>query len=282
MVLRPKQPPPPRSHSPIRSQFIVELGQDPNVLVVAFTGFTGRLSMSTFDFMRSAELLNYNRILLCDTSRTCYLNGIPPVAANIDALLALLRQNIERLASKFTIFIGSSGGSHAAILFGYLLGADFVHAFSPHTNIDPTHFRAVEGPEAEIFREALERIGAVAAPARAYFDLRNVLHESNGKTKFNLHVCAQSAVDMARAVRLEGLPDVTLHRHACDHHRVAVWLAKERRLLSILKLENRARFAAAAGSSPNTRSSGVFARTHAIRDGCPRAGPRVPSARLRS
>ena len=253
MVLQQKQPPPPpRADSPISSQFIVELGQDPNVLVVAFTGFNGRLSMSTFDFMRSAELLNYNRILLCDTSRTCYLNGIPPVAADVDALLALLRQNIDRLAPKFTIFVGSSGGSHAAILFGYLLGADFVHAFSPHTNIDPTHFRAVEGPNVEVFRDALARIAAVPARARAYFDLRNILRESNGKTKFNLHVCAQSASDMARAVRLEGLPDVTLHRHACDHHRVGVWLAKERRLLSILKLENQSGFAAAAGSRPTT------------------------------
>jgi hypothetical protein len=101
----------------------------------------------------------------------------------------------------------------------------------------------VEGPEVEIFGDALDRIGAVPAPARAYFDLRNVLRESNGKTKFSLHVCSQSAADMARAVRLEGLPDVTLHRHACDHHRVAVWLAKERRLLSILKLENQPGFA---------------------------------------
>lgn len=253
MVLQPKQPaPPPRERSPVSSQFIVELGQDPNVLVVAFTGFNGRLSMSTFDFMRSAELLNYNRILLCDTSRTCYLNGLPPVAADLDALLALLRQNIERLAPKFTIFIGASGGSHAAILFGYLLGADFVHAFSPHTNIDPIHFRTVEGPDAETFRDALDRIAELPEPVRAYCDLRNVLRESNGRTKFSLHVCAQSATDMARAVRLEGLPDVTLHRHACDHHRVAVWLAKQRRLLSILKLENQPGFVAAAGGGPTT------------------------------
>lgn len=251
ILLRPRRHSPlPRAPSPITSQFIVELGQDPTVLVVAFTGFTGKLSMSPFDFMRSAELLNYNRILLCDTSKTCYLNGIPPVATDIDALLALLRRNIERLAPKFTIFVGSSGGSHAAILFGYLLGADFVHAFSPHTNIDPVHFQTAEGPNAEVYRGTIDKMSAVPATARAYYDLRNVLRQPNGKTRYNLHVCAQSAPDMARAVRLEGLPGVTIHRHACDHHRVAVWLAKERRLLSMLKLENQQGMAALVGGEP--------------------------------
>lgn len=247
IVMRPKKRWP-RAVPQVRSQFIVELGQDPTVLIVAFTGFTGRLSLSTFDFMRSAELLNYNRILLCDTSRTCYLNGIPPVAADVDALLALLRQNIERLGPKSTIFIGSSGGSHAAVLFGHLLRADFVHAFSPHTNIDPAHWRTSEVPkDLDAYADAVDRISEVPASVRAYFDLRKILGKSNGKTLYNLHVCAQSAPDLARAVRLEGLPGVTIHRHECDHHRVAIWLAKEQRLLPLLKLENQLGFAATAG-----------------------------------
>ena len=46
------------------AQFAVERGQDPSVLVVAFTGFAGKLSIPTFDFLRSSELLSYSRILL--------------------------------------------------------------------------------------------------------------------------------------------------------------------------------------------------------------------------
>ena len=179
------------------------------------------------------------------------MNGIPPVAEDVGALVALLRQHIDQFAPKRTIFIGSSGGSHAAILFGYLLGADYVHAFSPHTNIDPAYWRASEVPEdVEAFSETVVKMEHVPPAARVYFDLREVLRESNGKTSYNLHVCAQSAPDLARALRLEGLPGVTIHRYPCAHHRVVVWLASQRRLLPLLKLENQPGFAAAVGSEP--------------------------------
>lgn len=234
------------------SQFIVERGHDPSILVVAFTGFAGKLSIPTSDFLRSTELLNYNRILLRDNSRTCYLNGIPPIAEDVDALTALLRQSIEQLAPKRTMFIGSSGASHAAILFGHLLRADFVHAFSPPTNIDPAYWRATEPPEElAAISDVLTRMDRVPAPARAYFDLRDVLRESNGKTSYNIHVCAQAPSDLARAMRLEGLPGVRIHRYACNHHRVVEWLAREHRLLALLKLENQAALATAAGSEPD-------------------------------
>lgn len=229
------------------TQFAVERGRDPSVLVVAFTGFAGKLSLPTFDFLRSTELLDYSRILLCDNSRTCYLNGIPPVADDVGALRALLERQITELAPERTLFIGSSGGSHAAILFGHMLGADYVHAFSPHTNIDPAFWRASEAAEdREAFADTLAKLDRVPQAARAYFDLSRVLAESNGRTLYNLHFCARSAPDLARAVRVEGLPGVTLHRHDCAHHRVVVWLAGQRRLLPLLKLENQQAFAAGA------------------------------------
>ncbi len=233
------------------SQFTVERGKDPSVLVVAFTGFGGKLSVPTFDFLRSTELLNYSRILLCDNSRTCYMNGIPPIAQDLGALAALLRQHIDELAPRCTMFIGSSGGSHAAILFGHLLGADYVHAFSPMTNLDPAYFRASEAREdVEELGEAVARMEHVPATAHPYFDLRQVLGQSNGRTLYNLHVCSQSARDLARAIRLDGLPGVTIHRHQCNHHRVVVWLARERLLLPLLKLQNQPGFAVAVGGEP--------------------------------
>ncbi len=237
-----------RTPSPGNSQLVIERGPDPSVLVVAFTGFARKLSVPTFDFLRSTELLNYNRILLCDHSRTCYMNGIPPVAEGVGAFVSLLRQHIDQLAPRCTMFIGSSGGSHAAILFGHLLGADYVHAFSPYTNIDPAYCRASEVPEDVVaFGDALARLDRVPAPAHTYYDLREVLRESNGRTAYHLHACARSAPDMARMLRLDGLPGVTIHRHDCDHHRVVVWLARRRGLLPLLKIENQPALAAAAG-----------------------------------
>lgn len=229
---RPRRPPP-------DSQLIVELGQDPSVLVVAFTGFTGQLSIPTFDFLATAQLLNYHRILLCDKARTCYLNGLPPLAEDVGALAALLQQHIVGMAPKHTIFIGSSGGSHAAILFGHLLGADFVHAFSAYTNLDPAYWRSPEMQKhIGRFGDTLETLDRLPGPARAYFDLREVLREHNGKTAYNLHVCAQSESDLVRTLHLDGVPGVTIHRHACNHHGVVVWLARLHQLTTLLKVEN--------------------------------------------
>lgn len=103
------------------------------------------------------------------------------------------------------MFVGSSGGSHAAILFGHLLGADYVHAFSPYTNLDPSYLRTSEAPEdLEALSDALARLDCVPPQARAYFDLRELLSDSNRKTTYQLHVCARSAPDLARALRLDG------------------------------------------------------------------------------
>jgi hypothetical protein len=234
-VLRRRLLPPLPPDSPLT----VELGQDPSALVVAFTGFTGQMSLPTFDFLGTAELLKYSRILLCDKSRTCYLNGLSAIAEDVATLTALLREHIERMGPKHTIFIGSSGGSHAAILFGHLLRADFVHAFSAYTNLDPAYWRSPEMKKhIGTFGDALERLDRVPAAARAYFDLREVLREYNGKTAYNLHVCAQSESDMARTLLLDGLPGVTIHEHGCNHHAVVVWLARLRRLTPLLKVEN--------------------------------------------
>ncbi|HEY7945627.1 MAG TPA: hypothetical protein VIH15_14080, partial [Casimicrobiaceae bacterium] len=170
------------------------------------------------------------------------------VAGDINALLALLREHIEELAPKQTMFIGGSGGSHAAILFGHLLAADLVHAFSPHTNLDPAYWRTSEYmKDVEAFATAIARMDHVPPAARAYFDLSKVLPQWNGRTLYNLHVCARSAPDLSRALRLEGLPGVTIHRYDCDSHSVAAWLARRQRLLPLFKVDNQRGLVTPAG-----------------------------------
>jgi hypothetical protein len=217
------------------ARLTVERGADPGTLVIAFTGFGGRLSMPAFDFLGVTGLLRYSRILLRDASRTLFLGGVPPIAADLAAMLATLRAAHGELAPRRTLAIGNSGGSHAAILCGHLLGVDTVHAFAPFTNLTPSHVRSV-ALEGRLQRhgDVADRLEALPADVHRHFDLRNVLAAGNGRTRFHVHACAQSSEEMRRAAHIAGLPGVTVHRHPCSGHGVVAWLARNERLVELL------------------------------------------------
>jgi hypothetical protein len=226
------------SHISVLPQTLLEKGEDPATLVIAFTGFAGRLSISPFDFFSLTGLLKYNRILLRDESKTCYMAGIPPIARDFEALVEFLEDHVKQLAPKRVILIGTSGGSHGAILFGHLLKADYVHAFSAYTTVDPEQWKMEDSQELPQRQDVLDRMSRLPERVHRYFDLRNVLKEWNGKTRYNLHVCEKSEADFRRANRLLDLPGVTIHRYPCSHHRVAIWLGKRGLLLPLFKFEN--------------------------------------------
>jgi hypothetical protein len=78
------------------------------------------------------------------------------------------------------------------------------------------------------------------------------MREWNGRTRYNIHVCANSPREMKRALRMEGLPGVTVHRHPCDTHRVVSWLAGRKRLMPLLRAENQQDVAAVVAATAGT------------------------------
>ena len=227
--------------APAESPMMVQRGEDPSIAVIAFKGFGGALNLSRFEFLAITGLLSYSRILLRDDTRTCYLAGLPPFADDVDGIAALLQERLRELAPQKTIVIGPSGGSHAAMLFGHLIGADYVHAFSPYANLDPDWSTQFGDPSDKLrFADAIERLRDVPDASRKYYDLRNVLRDWNGKTAYNIHVCAQSAPDVYRASLIDGLPGVSVHRHGCGSHRIVTWLAARKQLIPLLRSENQA------------------------------------------
>ncbi len=230
--------------APEDAPLMVQRGEDPTIAVIAFKGFGGALNLSRFDFLAITGLLAYSRILLRDDTRTCYLAGLPPFADDVAGIAALVQQHLRELAPQKTIVIGPSGGSHAAILFGHLIGADYVHAFSPYVNLDPEWIGQFGHPaDSERFADSIERLADVPAASRQYYDLRSVLREWNGKTAYSIHVCAKSAPDVFRASLIDGLPGVSVHHHGCGSHRIVTWLAGRKQLIPLLRSENQANVA---------------------------------------
>lgn len=215
----------------------VQRGARADVLVVAFTGFRNWLVASNFDFDDVTAQLGCSRILLRDPSQRCFLGGIDTLAPGIQGLLDRLRAEQARLAPARTMVIGNSGGAFSALLFGHLLGADWVHAFAPYTNLHPDYldrFDKLPGG-AENLAAKLRRLGPSVL---SHCDLREALQEWNGRTVYNLHVCNGSAAGLDQTRHLEDRPGVRVFGYPCDSHFVSWELARVRMLRDILDLDH--------------------------------------------
>jgi hypothetical protein len=217
---------------------LVERGEDDSVLLIAFTGFVFRLSMRVHEFFDLTKTLGYSRILLRDDYRVWYHHGVDRERADYPSLIRYLREEIERLKPKTVICLGTSAGGYAAIVAGHQLGADYVHAFAPHTFLDVS-FKSCLGRVAKsYFRWSRLKLlfSRVARPE--FFDLADLLKNYNGKTVYYIHHCTGAPRDMERVRRILGLPGVVAMPYPCISHSVPAYLAKSGFLKEILQAGN--------------------------------------------
>lgn len=105
-----------------------------DMLFVTFSGRQqGLANMTTFEFRNFLEenFSNYDKIFCRDEKVQWYNFGITGLTKDINDTLDFLHQKISKY--KKVIFIGSSMGGYAAILFGSILNVDTIIAFRPQT-----------------------------------------------------------------------------------------------------------------------------------------------------
>jgi len=221
------------------SPVIVEKGEDPRVLVIAFTGFASALMMTPFDFFQVSGLLKYSRILLRDDTKRCFLGGLPPIAESFAQLLDWIRARIRDLAPEKILAIGTSAGAGTAMMAGHELKVDFTHAFSPYTFMDmPNIVKYNTESLVPQYTRYLEHIWALPAEVHKYFDTAELLKTGNGVTRHYVHVCKKSPLDMLRARHVSHCPNVKVFAYDCSDHFVTQHLADWKQLLTLLKIEN--------------------------------------------
>ena len=216
---------------------LVERGRHESVLVIAFAGGAQKLGLPIHDFFETTKTLGYSKILLRDRCKMFYHHGVDRRRRDWPTLLSYLREETERLRPKKIFCVGSSGGAYAAIIAGYFLGADFVHAFGPQTLIavDSEGIRKARHPYK---RWRLSRSRRVLRQA---FDLVSLLRNPNGKTTYFIHYGSGHKVDTKFAERVSGMPSVVTLGYPCEAHAVAIFLAKRRFLHYVLEIKNQAR-----------------------------------------
>jgi len=141
----------------------VERGVNDAILIIAFSGGAQQLTIPVHQFFEITKTLGYSRILLRDKFEMHYHHGVDRKRRDWPSLLDYLGSQIEELAPQKVICIGTSSGGYAALVAGYYLGADYVHAFAAQTRI---------GVDPESTPRSIRAIAANFTDQRALFAKR--------------------------------------------------------------------------------------------------------------
>lgn len=210
-----------------------------NVLLLAFGGLAHQLGFPMFEFNKSISALkNVNKIYLRDHHKLWYHRGMPHVGANIEGIAAFLQQYTMHPSTQRTIIFGTSGGGYAALLFGHILQADEVRAFSPKTFINP--IRRIIHNDIPPGGQPQTLLWLLLHGQRKYFDLKKVfLAAPQKKRNFHIYYSANHKIDNLHAIRIRSIPGVHLHSYQHGQHNLIKGLKQSGKLSEIIERATR-------------------------------------------
>lgn len=197
---------------------LFDLASDSPILVVAFGGIAGRLGgIEAFEFMGTLARLDTKHAFVRDAEMSWYQRGVKGVGTDVDSVATALSRLLDVACPERVVFIGSSAGGYAAILFATLVEVDEVLAFGPQTFLDPARRTAV-GDERwpRLSRRMEKRLDP------RYADLRPLLENLAAcrRLRIRIHHPTGEPVDVAHARNLAGVTCVRLIPHRSDVHEV--------------------------------------------------------------
>ena len=224
--------------------YVADMGGDSRTLLVAFGGLQGELGMPVFEFFKSTRDIPVKRLFVRDLRQSWYHGGLSGEDATLadatDALRALVaREGVERLVT-----VGNSAGGYAALVFGTLLGADTVLAFSPQTVLDLDEWNELNDRRWEKQLRPLVESNMLDA---GWTDLRSALPRARqAHTRYEIFFDETHRLDRVHAERLVGVDGARLYRFGRGGHMVSLSL---RRSGGLDRLLRRALWQAPAASS---------------------------------
>ena len=203
---------------------VLDLETQSSTLLVLFGGIAGGVSMPVFEFFRLTAGFPAKKAFLRDPRRGWYQLGIPGIgdsAANVRTFLGVA---IEQTRARRVVMAGASAGG---------CGADEVIAFSPQTFVDAENRRLAADTR---WPEQIDALHEQMAGRSATLDLLEVLPRDAVKTRFQIHVSTDDALDLFHAQRVAGRGGVEIHEHARGGH-LLVKTLRDRGLLQPMLLE---------------------------------------------
>jgi hypothetical protein len=210
--------------------YVLDVVEPGGPLLVVFGGLSGEMTMPPFEFFKTCEVLQVNKLFLRDHAQAWYHRGCVGLGGSLSEIADALRRQVNDLAPSRLVVLGNSAGGFAAIYFGTLLGAHRIIAFSPQTFIDRWTRRRYGD------RRWAREIGAMRndPPLERVYDLRQPLKRSARTTQIDLYYARDLHLDSIHCTRLKAFPNVKGVPIEGDSHTVARTLKESGRLQQIV------------------------------------------------
>ncbi|MCW4040644.1 MAG: hypothetical protein NWE83_07825 [Candidatus Bathyarchaeota archaeon] len=170
---------------------------DSDTLIVFFGSMNGKIgTISPFEFLRSTAHFAAHKLYVRDFYQSYYHKGLHGYTQNIHETQTLIKTFIHKHEIENLICVGHCAGGYAAILFGSLLSAVVVHAFSPQTFLNAGQKLLHLDPS---FHHYTRKMYATSTETR-YFDLNHLT--PNPKTQFVVHYRASVRRERIHAFHL--------------------------------------------------------------------------------
>ncbi len=186
--------------------------------ILVFPSLVQSLGLPTPEFYRMSARHGQTVYFVKDHAQCWYQRGLlglsHDIPSTVEAFKEILAESLPNLRS-----FGASAGGFAAILFGIMLKARKIVAFSPQTLLTAKNIARFKSQDTRS-HDVLQG---------AYLDLVPII-EQNQDCEIHIHYGDGHTEDAQAAERLRGLPNVTLHAHEFTGHNVAGWLKQNNKL----------------------------------------------------
>ena len=208
-----------------------ELAPHASTLYVFFGGMAAGIVIPRFEFYNASRIVDEHKMFVRDFDRCWYHAGLAGVSRDIDSMAAYLRERIEEISPRRTVFVGNSMGGYAAMLFAALLGEAEVIAFAPQTFLSPwLRWRHQD----HRWRPQIRRMWRRGLMRRRFWDLKPLLMRRHSRPGMSVYVSDKDRLDMIHAGRLRDVPGMHIHTFAEGGHDVVRHLRDAGQLAHIM------------------------------------------------
>lgn len=211
---------------------LIDFDSPSDILMVTFGGMAKGVHIPVFEFFDLLSKYNLKKCFIRDFAKSMYQRGLKDISHNVETTAAFLQEIIDQQQPKKVVFIGTSAGGTASILFGKLLNVTQVIAIAPITFCDSENRARYDEDRHE---EEIGDINRDESLDKQYFDLQNVMQRQPDDTVIDIYYCINHALDKIHAERMGHYDNVNLFAYEQGGHGIIRHLYLDGTLERIIK-----------------------------------------------